>query len=523
LSAHPVERSSRREALTEAWLIVGALVLLVASVGSGVTMRGAAGVVIFVVALVLSYKRLLAPRGLVAATAVTILFVPIKRYSFPASFPVNLELYRVVVAVVFVAWATALLIDGRITARKSGLERPLFLYIAVIALSLVVNPARVSSVGSDAVKAISFFASFILVFYVVVSVIRRPRDIDFIVRLLAGGGAVLGFFGVVEAATGFNPFNHLHSVIPILEYNASAAPELIRSGHVRALGSAQHPIAFGAALALLLPLAVYRAHAFAQRRWWVASVLILLGVLASRSRTGILMVLAIAVVFVVLRPRQMRRLWPAVIPLLLLIHFALPGALGSIRSSFFPAGGLIAQQAHASVGSGRIATLGPALHSEFAPHPLLGEGFGTRVTTPDTVVPVPNGPILDDQWLGVLLETGVAGAFALLWLFATALRRMGRAARRDFSSRGWLLVATAGSVAGYGIGMVTYDAFSFIQVTFLFFFVLAIGAATTLVSAAEWQRFEQEERTALLRRAAVASAKRLKRPKGQLPEPLLPT
>jgi O-antigen ligase len=239
---------------------------------------------------------------------------------------------------------------------------------------------------------------------------------------------------------------------------------------------------------MLLPFAIYRAVSFGQKRWWIAAGLILLGSLTTRSRTGFLMLLVIALVYLLLRPRETKRFWPAIIPALIMIHFILPGTLGTIKESFFPKGGIIAQQQNASVGSGRLATLGPALHTEFTPNPILGEGFGTRVTTPDPVLAHPNGPILDDEWLGVLLETGVVGTLALVWLFVRALRRMGKVAKRDFSPRGWLLVAATASIGGYGLGMFTYDAFSFIQVTFLLFIVLGIGAV-----ALKWpqQRWEQ--------------------------------
>jgi O-antigen ligase len=200
------------------------------------------------------------------------------------------------------------------------------------------------------------------------------------------------------------------------------------------------------------------------------------------------MLLAIGIVYILLRPQQMKRFWPAIIPTLIIIHFALPGTLGTIKESFFPQGGIVAQQKNANVGSGRLATLGPALHSEFTPNPILGEGFGTRVTTPDPVLAQPNGPILDDEWLGVLLEIGVVGTLALVWLFVRSLRRMGKAAKNDFSPRGWLLAATTAGVAGYGLGMFTYDAFSFIQVTFLLFIVLGIGAAALLWPSEQWER-----------------------------------
>jgi O-antigen ligase len=177
------------------------------------------------------------------------------------------------------------------------------------------------------------------------------------------------------------------------------------------------------------------------------------------------------------------------VPLVLAIHFAAPGAIGSIWQSFTPKGGLIAQENRNQVGSGRLATFGPVFHSEFTPNPVLGEGFATRVIDPATSgVNVPAAPILDDEWLAVLVETGLVGAFALGWLFVRSIRKMGGAARRDDSPRGWLLVGTTAGVVAYPVGMLTYDSFAFIQVTFLLFFVLAIGASALLTKPEEWER-----------------------------------
>jgi polysaccharide biosynthesis protein PslJ len=482
---------------------------LCAAVAANTTVRLSAVAVVGIVLLVQAHERLLSPRATLALTFLTILFIPIKRYTLPASLPFNLELYRLVVAFVLVAWGTALLIDRRISVRKSGLEPPLILFAVAVALSLFANIPRVNSIGSDEIKTLTFFASFVLIFYVIVSVCRKATDIDFLVRLLAGGGAVLGLLAIVESATGNNPFNHLQVVFPFLHYDPSLAPDLVRGGHFRSYGSAQHPIAFGAALAVLLPFAVYRAKAFNHRIWWLATLLILMGILSSRSRTGIIMLLAIGVVYIILRPRDMKRLWPAILPTLLIIHFAMPGTLGGIKESFFPKGGIVAEQADTEVGSGRLATLGPALRNEFEPDPLFGEGFGTRITQPDAVVSVPNAPILDDEWLGMLLEIGIFGVFALIWLFVRSVRRMGKAARTDLSPRGWLLVATTSSIVGYGVGMFTYDAFSFIQSTFLFFITLGIGTACLLSPTVEWQRFAFSEHEAIaVRRSRRRSRQR---------------
>jgi hypothetical protein len=424
--------------------------------------------------------------SLLALTILIILFIPIKRYTLPGGLPINLEVYRVVVALIFVVWLAALLADPQTRLRRSRLDGPIFLFLFAILVSLGANVGRFDAVGGDALKAVSFFLSYVLVFYLVVSVARRRREIDFLARILAGGGAVVAVMALVEAGTNFNVFDHLRTVLPFLQFHAGEIPQLHRGGSLRAYASAQHPIALGAALCVLLPLAVYQARTSGRRRWWAAAAFMGLALLVTRSRTPIVILGAEVFVYFVLRAQEVKRLLPALVLMLLVAYVAVPGSIGAIKDAFFPKGGLVAQQKYTSVGSGRLATLGPALDHEFKPHPIVGEGFGTRVTTPDTRVPVPNAPILDDQWLGILVETGVVGTFAVAWLFLRSLRRMGGAAKRDMSARGWLLAATTASTAGYAVGMFFYDSFEFVQVTFLLFIVLGLGAAAAL-SPPEWE------------------------------------
>ena len=159
-----------------------------------------------------------------------------------------------------------------------------------------------------------------------------------------------------------------------------------------------------------------------------------------------------------------------------MIHFVLPGTIGSIKHSFFPAGGLVAEQKSmpGESGSGRLADIGPALQ-EWKREPLVGLGFGTRVVDANTRGPRAN--VLDNQWLGTLIETGAIGIFGWLWFFVRAVRRFGAEAKRDDSARGWLLASIAAGVAAYAVGMLTFDAFSFIQVTFLLFIFVGLGSA----------------------------------------------
>ena len=218
-------------------------------------------------------------------------------------------------------------------------------------------------------------------------------------------------------------------------------------------------------------------------------MLILLGALASGSRTAIIMLVVQAIVFLVLKPNETKKLWPALIPALVVIHFALPGTIGSLKEAFFPKGGLIAQQSKTEadyntlLAGGRISLIRPML-SEASGKPLFGEGYGTRITgfnTPDR-----NAPILDDQWLNNVMDVGFIGLGAWIWFFVRAVRRLCRASRTAADEDdSWLFACFTAGVTSFGVGMSTFDAFSFTQAIFLFWVVLAIAAAALRLSEPE--------------------------------------
>lgn len=434
---------------------------------------GFATAVLLAVAAGVAFAPRLSWRSLLAAIVLVILFVPIRRYSMSAAFPFQLEPYRILVALLVGGWFLSLLADPRVRLRWSGLERPLLLVLAATLLSLAANGQRVAALELEVVKSLTFFLSFLLVLYLIVSVVRNIAAVELVVKILVGGGAILALLAIVETATGYAPFNSLGSILPFMNLNPEFEPALVRGARLRAFGPAEHPIALGALLVILIPPALYlglRIH----RRWFLALGLLTMGTLATLSRTGVLMLVVVAVVFLVLRPRETKRLWPLVVPLVIATHFAMPGTLGTIKQSFFPEGGLIQEQ-RSSAGSrssaGRVDDLRPSLE-EFAVRPLFGYGYGTRIVTgPDA-----NARILDNQWLVTLLETGLAGLLGWVWLFSRFVRRAGRRAKADRGRTGWLLAAITASVAAYAVGMLTFDAFSFIQVTFILFLLLGLGA-----------------------------------------------
>ena len=139
----------------------------------------------------------------------------------------------------------------------------------------------------------------------------------------------------------------------------------------------------------------------------------------------------LVVATLVLRVPRIRETWrfaPLLLPMIVMVHFVVPGALGAVKYSFAPPGGLVAEQSNDKIeaGSGRVADIGPTL-ALFSEKPILGYGYGTLQTScPDT-----NARILDNQWLSSLLNVGLVGVLSLVWLFTRFVREVGRRARMN--------------------------------------------------------------------------------------------
>jgi hypothetical protein len=473
--------AGERGPIVSSLVIAGALAVLTYTVltGGHTGIFLVAAVAACFVTLLVAHRTLLQWRMLLVWTLVVILFIPIRRYKLPVTLPFDVEPYRLMVAFLVGAWGTSALIDPRVRLRKSVFDWPIAWIVLCIFFSEFANPSRVAGLGSFVIKQLTFFFSFLIVFYVVVSVVRTYRDVDLLVRTLTTGGAVIAFFALIERRTGFNIFDYLGSFFPLLKFQGGwEGTGVERGGRLRVYGPAEHPIALGAAFVMLLPLAIYLIKSTGRKRWWAAAVLITLATMATSSRTGIVMLLAVGIVFLWLRPKQTKRLWPAIFPLLAAVHIAVPGAIGTLRASFFPAGGLVKDQStvvrgNEMVANGRLAKIGPAI-AQWQRHPVVGIGMGTRVV--GFQVKDRNAYILDDQWLGTLLDVGFAGVCGYIWLFSRAVRRCGRAAKEDRTARGWLLTSLTASLAAFPVGMLTFDAFSFIQVAFFFFIMLSLAA-----------------------------------------------
>src|SRR3954449_4175013 len=119
-----------------AWTAVG----LAAACAAGMLLAAAKGVDPLPFALLTGFsliavavhRWLLRWSTLVGAVVLVILFVPMRRYELPGSLPINLEPYRLVVAVVAACWVASLLIQREVRIRYTGFRGPLTAFGAAI-------------------------------------------------------------------------------------------------------------------------------------------------------------------------------------------------------------------------------------------------------------------------------------------------------------------------------------------------------------------------------------------------------
>jgi O-antigen ligase len=278
-------------------------------------------------------------------------------------------------------------------------------------------------------------------------------------RLVMAGGLVAAL-GVLQFQTGMAFVNYL--LLPGLTQNSELGSVIARSGFARPAGTAIHPIEFGVTIAMILPLALHFAltdRSLGKFRRWFPVAAIGLAIPLSISRSAMI---CTAVAIGLMIPVMSARVRVAVVlvagVLLMFVYVTVPGILGTILGLFTGISG---------DDSARSRTDSYSLAGQFISHqPIFGRGFFTFL---------PEYRILDNQYLGTLIEMGIVGLVAVLTLFVTGLVVARRTHNSTWDPQERLLSqALMASLAAGAISFAFFDAFAFPMVASLMFVLLGV-------------------------------------------------
>ncbi|MEO6826042.1 MAG: O-antigen ligase family protein [Microbacteriaceae bacterium] len=444
----------------------------------------AGGIVLAVSALYVFRRLLFSWTTMLILLAAVIMFIPIRRYEFPIPLSFALEPYRVIIAILIVAVIVAVSLSPTFAWRHVAFGWPIGIFLATQAFSIVANGPRLTEghLDNSAMSNLLQLLFLISVFFIARQLLTSEQIVQLLLVFLTWAGVLVGFFAIIERFTRVNVFLLLGHFLPLTLINDTSAVSL-RAGSNRSFASAQHPIALSVALGIIIPIALYLAahggrprNPISRRIVYALGVAILLGgILCTVSRTGIVMLGIMFLVVLALRPRLAAVIFAFAFPIALIVAAVVPKLVNSTVGTLFNIDTLIASQFSnpGYRGQGRLADLGPAL-ATFRQNPLFGTGIGSRVV----VGPSSNSNILDNQWLGTLLDAGLLGVAGLVVFLLVPIIMLIVFAFRGQPGQKYasLAVAIAISTIGYGAAMFFYDAFSFMQTFLILMLLLAVGA-----------------------------------------------
>ena len=200
----------------------------------------------------------------------------------------------------------------------------------------------------------------------------------------------------------------------------------------------------------------------------LATLILLAGVFATQRKTGPIVLAAGILTIVAFRPREMLRVAPAGLLLLLAIPVVAPSALGSVRDQLKPGA------ATSTLSSRDRLSDYEAIGPEVLNHPALGRGWQTY--DPERY------RVLDNEYLSILIGNGWLGVAAFALLLLAALAVCARAIRSGDPQRAPPALAAAGAVAMVTVASATFDTIAFAVVPYTFCLFLGLAAACTPVS-----------------------------------------
>jgi O-antigen ligase len=227
-----------------------------------------------------------------------------------------------------------------------------------------------------------------------------------------------------------------------------------------------------AMLSMALPVAIVRMMESSKTRERVLcglAICLLMGAMISTYRKSALLApLSVCLILAYFRRREMLRLAPLGVVVLIAIPILAPNALGSIVAQFEP------NRLGVATVSDRVSDY-DAIRPDLLSHMAFGRGYGSYEHT--------NHRILDNDLLMRVVETGLVGLVAYVLMFVLVIATAAPVIRSRDPSRAPPALAVAAAAGAFLVLSVLFDIMSFPHTPYIA--MVLFGLLATIVADRE--------------------------------------
>jgi hypothetical protein len=396
--------------------------------------------------------------------------VPFNEIQLTAKLPIDLKFDRLVLPFVALTWVVALALSGRVAPRirLTGIHLAVAAFVICAFLSVILNAQALSqNLELDgSVKQLPLLVAYVSLFVITASAVRRTEVRAFMTYTL--GLAVICAIGVIwEYRFKQNLFRDwADQLLPgIFEVSALDTSAVDNIGRRMVRGPAALPLEAVAMLSMALPIGLV---GLLQAKEWrgrilygLGACLLLAAMFATYRKSALLAPLSVVATVAYFRRRELLKLAPLALVLVVLVHVLAPGAIGSTTNQFDPS------RLGVTTVSDRAADY-DAVRPDVWTDLLFGRGWGSydHVTY----------RILDSELLHRTIEMGVIGLLAFIGMGIAVVV----CARRTINARDPELSppALAGAAAAVSFLVVAtlFDVLAFPHATYIFLYMAGLVA-----------------------------------------------
>jgi hypothetical protein len=406
---------------------------------------------------------------LVAVFLGVIWLVPFNEIQLAISLPIDLKFDRLFLPPIAAVWILIVAVGGPDAPklRITPIHLAVSALLVVACLSLVLNAHELTRTleFDTGAKKLTLLGAYLATFVIVASVVRRSEVEAFLTfTLVLASICALGT--IVEYRFNFNVFFWAcDKLLPgIFTIQSAASDTIDEIGRPQIRGPAEIPLETVAMLAMALPIALARLiHPRpGQRRWLYAMVIALLmaAMVSTFRKAGLLAPVSVCLTFAYFRKRELIKLAPLGLVLIVIIQVLSPGALTGV------AGQLDRSRLGVTTVSDRTADY-DAVRPDVWSHLAFGRGYGSYEHTAYR--------ILDMELLGEVIEVGVVGLLVYLGM-AIVVVALARAPIRERGPDAPVALAVAASAVAFVVVSTLFDVMSFPHAPYIFLFMAAFLA-----------------------------------------------